>query len=381
MFKRLLTQPLQFNKSFFLFGPRGTGKTTWLKKHFPKAHYIDLLKTSVYAKYIANPSILENMIEKDFDDWVILNEIQRIPNLLNEVHRLIESRKIKFILTGSSARKLRQKGVNLLAGRAYTYHMHPLTTMETGSAFDLQQALNYGMLPEIFSKGDPKQFLSAYLGTYLREEILQEGLTRNLEAFARFLETASFSQGAVLNVSAVARECAVSKKMADGYFNILQDLLIGIMLPIFSRQAKRRLVAHSKFYYFDVGVYRHLRPQGPLDTAEQIDGAALETLFLQELRAINDYLDLGLQLYYWQTSYGQEVDFVAYGKKGLYAFEIKRKRQIDRKDLQNLRAFKKDYPPAICYLLYGGSEKLYFDDVIAIPYEDGIKSLAKLIHT
>src|SRR3989339_1088234 len=179
MFKRLLTQPLQFNKSFFLFGPRGTGKTTWLKKHFPKAHYIDLLKTSVYAKYIANPSILENMIEKDFDDWVILNEIQRIPNLLNEVHRLIESRKIKFILTGSSARKLRQKGVNLLAGRAYTYHMHPLTTMETGSAFDLQQALNYGMLPEIFSKGDPKQFLSAYLGTYLREEILQEGLTRN----------------------------------------------------------------------------------------------------------------------------------------------------------------------------------------------------------
>jgi len=213
---------------------------------------------------------IQDMIEKDFDDWVILNEIQRIPNLLNEVHRLIESRKIKFILTGSSARKLRQKGVNLLAGRAYTYHMHPLTTMETGSAFDLQQALNYGMLPEIFSKGDPKQFLSAYLGTYLREEILQEGLTRNLEAFARFLETASFSQGAVLNVSAVARECAVSKKMADGYFNILQDLLIGIMLPIFSRQAKRRLVAHSKFYYFDVGVYRAIRPKGPLDITEEI---------------------------------------------------------------------------------------------------------------
>ena len=203
MFNRILQLPVEEQSSIFLFGPLGTGKTSWLKKHLPDALYLDLLNFSTYTDLSANPNLLEELISPSYTGWVIIDEVQRIPELLNEVHRLIESKKIRFILTGSSSRSLRKKGVNLLAGRALTYHMHPLVIQEMGDDFHLSHALHYGLLPAAATHKDPKKYLESYAQTYVREEVLQEGLTRNIGAFANFLKTACFSQGEVLNLSAI----------------------------------------------------------------------------------------------------------------------------------------------------------------------------------
>lgn len=379
MFNRLLTKPIQLKKSFFLFGPRGTGKTSWVKQNFPNALYFDLLSSKTYRHLLGNPSRLADTIPENFSDWIVIDEVQKIPSLLDEVHRLIETYHHKFILTGSSARKLRRKGVNLLAGRALTFHMYPLTVLEMKDKFNFQYALNYGMLPAISGEPDPQEFLSSYVGTYLKEEVLQEGLIRHFESLSRFLETASFSQGSPINMNAIARECGISAKAVANYFDILNDLLIAFQLPVFTRHAKRRLIAHAKFYFFDVGVFRNIRPSGPFDLTEQLEGPALETLFLQELRALNDYLDLHYKLYYWQTSEGQEIDFVLYGPRGLVAFEIKRKRTFDKKDLKSLKLFKEDYPVAKCYLLYGGDMKEYHGEIQVMSFLEALHNLKELI--
>jgi predicted AAA+ superfamily ATPase len=203
-----------------------------------------------------------------------------------------------------------------MACRALTEHLYPLTAYELGKDFSLHRALQWGHLPQAITSKEPKQFLASYVSTYLREEIQQEGLTRNLDAFARFLEAASFSQGTVLNISSVARECSVHRKVVEQYFSILEDLLIAYQIPVFSRRAKRKLVAHPKFFLFDVGVYRYLRPKGPLDAEAEIDGPALETLVLQELLANNAYHGWNYKLHYWRTQTQEEVDFVLSGGSG-----------------------------------------------------------------
>ena len=263
MYPRLLKPPEA--KSFFLFGPRSTGKTTWVRRAFPQAVYIDLLEAELFTRLTANPQRLESLVPTGHRAWVVIDEIQRIPDLLPEVHRLIETRKLRFALTGSSARKLRRGGTNLLGGRARSLAMHPLSAAELGQDFRLERSLRFGQLPPVYSEPEPEKFLAGYVKTYLDEEVRQEGLTKNLGAFARFLEAASFSQGAVLNISAVARECAVERKVVENYFGILDDLLIGHRLPVFTKRAKRRLVGHPKFYFFDAGVFLTLRPKGPLD--------------------------------------------------------------------------------------------------------------------
>ncbi len=373
MYKRIIQSPK--NKSFFLFGPRGTGKTTWLKTNFPKAVYLDLLEAGLFNDLLARPERLENFIPPDFKDWVILDEVQRIPALLNEVHRLIENRKIKFILTGSSARKLKKQEINLLAGRALTYHLYPLTIAEIGNDFSFSESLKYGHLPSVFSESDKEKYLESYVMTYLEQEIQQEGLTRNLGAFTRFLEAASFSHGSTLNVSEVARECAVHRKVVENYFSILEDLMIAYHLPVFLKKAKRRLIRHTKFYFFDVGIYRTLRPKGPLDAPEEIEGAALETLLLQELKAVNDYYNLGYDLFYWRTTGDLEVDFVLYGEKGIKAIEIKRTSKISSSHSRGLRAFLKDYPTAKAFMLYGGSKVMWEGNIQIIPVEDFLKNI------
>jgi len=373
MYSRLIRSPQ--NKSFFLFGPRGTGKTTWVKSAFPKAVYIDLLEAELFNDLTANPQRLVNFIPHDFKDWVIIDEIQRIPDLLHEVHRLIESKRYRFILTGSSPRKLKRKGPNLLAGRALTLSMHPLSAAELGGDFRLEHSLNYGQLPSVYKEADPKKYLEAYVKTYLEEEIRQEGLTRNLSAFARFLEAASFSQGSVLNISSVARECSVERKVVENYFSILEDLMIAYRIPIFSKKAKRRLLAHPKFYFFDAGVYRALRSMGPLDAPEEVEGIALETLFLQEVIALNSALDFGYKIFYWRTSNGQEVDFVLYGPKGLLSFEIKRAARITSAMLRGLKSFLADYPMAKAYLVYAGNRRMYDDKITIVPILETLKNL------
>lgn len=379
MVSRILKKPLEYKKSFFLFGPRGTGKTYWIKQNLADAVYIDLLDTEIYASLLANPHRLLDFIPKNYKSWIIIDEVQKIPALLNEVHRLIEHDKHIFILTGSSARSLRKKGINLLAGRALINHMHPLIIQEMEETFDLKKVLNYGLLPAILSEPDPKKYLKTYVIAYLREEVSQEGLTRNLSTFTRFLEVASFSQGQVLNMSSIARETGTSQKNVSNYFDILEDLLIGYRLPIFSKRAKRQTIQHPKFYYFDVGVYQTLRPKGFSDTQAEIDGAGLETLFLQSLRAINDYYELDYQLYYWRTTAGVEVDFVIHGEKGFFAFEIKRSSHVSREDAKGLLSFAKDYPEVKLYLIYGGEKKYYFDEIEVIPIVEALLELPEIL--
>ena len=379
MFARLIKKPLEASKSFFLFGPRGTGKTTWLKHCLPEALFINLLQSEYYNQLSAHPGRLREYIPPDYRDWVIIDEVQRIPALLNEVHDLIESRKLNFILTGSSARSLRRKGVNLLAGRALTYHMHPLTVTEQLDAFDVRKSLQLGHLPARFNESDPGKYLKDYVQTYLREEVMQEGLTRNIGHFSRFLEVASFSQGQRINISSIAREAQIERAVAENYFSILEDLLIAVRLPVFSRKAKRKLTSQMKFYFFDVGVFRAIRPVGPLDSDAGLDGPALETLVLQELRAMNEYLECDYRIYFWHTRNHLEIDFVLYGPQGLLAIEIKRSSQVQFKQTRALREFKKDYPPAKCYVFYGGSTPQYLDDVIVLPIGYALRNLDQIL--
>ena len=373
MYPRLLQPPPR--QSFFLFGPRGVGKTAWAHQQFPDALFFDLLDHQTYTQLLAAPQRLGDRIPQGHKRWVVVDEVQRVPELLNEVHRLIESRRLRFVLTGSSARKLRRRGVNLLAGRALTRHMHPLTALELGKDFDLKRALRWGCLPLACTSENPQDYVNSYAATYLREEVQQEGFVRNIGAFGRFLEAASFSQGSVLNMAAVARECAASAKVVEDYFSILEDLLIAVRLPVFTKRAKRRLIAHPKFFYFDAGVFQAIRPRGPLDAPEQIHGAALETLFLQQARALNDYRDLGYRLHYWRTSTGDEVDFVLYGERGLRAFEVKMVHRVRPDDLRGLLRFREDFPRAKAHLLYLGNRRWHDRGVEVLPFTDCVTQL------
>lgn len=364
MYARLLEPP---PGSFFLFGPRGVGKTMWLRARFPDAPVFDLLDSREHLELLAGPHRLAERIPARHRGWVVVDEVQRVPELLNEVHRLIETRRLRFALTGSSARKLRRKGTNLLAGRAVTRYMHPLLARELGGDFELRRAVELGTLPLAWTGASPADYLGSYVGTYVREEVQQEGFARNIASFGRFLEAASFSQGAVLNMAAVARECSVSAKVVEDYFAILEDLLLAVRLPVFTRRAKRSLVAHPKLYFFDAGVFTALRPRGPLDDPAQLRGPALETLVLQHLRGENDYGQLGYALHYWRTRSGEEVDFVLYGPRGLVAIEVTMADRVRDADLRGLKAFRDDYTAAKTVLLYTGSRRLHRDGVEVLP--------------
>ena len=379
MYSRLLKHPK--DKSFFLFGPRGVGKSSWVKSALKTAVYIDLLEAEIYTQLTANPQRLTRYIPSEFHDWVIIDEVQKIPALLDEIHRLIETKKHKFVLTGSSARKLRRESANLLAGRALTLFMYPLTCRELGKDFNLKHSLLYGHLPCAYTEPDPKSYLQSYVKTYLQEEIQQEGLTRSISAFARFLEAASFSQASVLNISAVSRECSVERKVVEHYFTILEDLLIGTRVPIFTKRAKRQTIQHPKFYFFDTGVYRAIRPMGPLDTPEFVQGHALETLLFQELKAVTDYSGSNFKIYYWRTSTNLEVDFILYGESGLVAIEVKSGARVDAKSLSGLKAFLDDYPQARAFFLYGGNRVIREGRIQVLPIETALVNLSEIIGT
>lgn len=382
MYNRLLALPLDSHDSLFLFGPRGTGKTKWLKTHLnqEKYVYIDLLDPLTFRNLHAYPERLKTLFEPNFTGWIVIDEVQKIPELLNEVHRLIEQEDKRFILTGSSARKLNRAGVNLLAGRALRYHMHPLVIQELGTDFNLEHALTLGMLPATYTYDDPIKYLATYVDTYLREEVLQEGLVRNISAFTRFLEVASFSQGRTVNYTEIAREVAINRQVVENYFSILHDLLLSHSLPAFSKKAKRRLITSSKFYFFDAGVYQNLRPKGILDARSEIAGISLETLFYQSILAVIDYFKLDHKMYYWRTTGGVEVDFIAYGQHNLIAFEIKHTKSISTKMLRGLRHFKEDYPIAQLYILYLGEETLFLQDgVTALPFVKALEILPELL--
>ena len=363
--------------SFFLFGPRGTGKSTWLRALQSQALWIDMLDPETLRLFLARPERLQERIaaQPQVTD-VVIDEVQKVPALLDVVHKLVEGdRPLRFILTGSSARKLRRGAANLLAGRLTELHMHPFMAAELGEAFDLQRALEVGLVPLIWSALEPQNTLRAYASLYLQQEVQAEALVRNVSAFARFLEAISFSHGSLLNLAEVARECQVGRKTAEGYLEILEDLLLSFRLPVFTRRAKRHLVAHDKFFYFDAGVYRSIRPKGPLDTPEEIEGLALEGLIAQHLRAWVSYRNVPAELSYWRTKSGSEVDFVVYGEDVFVAIEVKRSRNVHHTDLRALKAFKEDYPEAQVFLLYMGQEELKINDVLCLPCNTFLKKL------
>jgi predicted AAA+ superfamily ATPase len=246
---------------------------------------------------------------------------------------------------------------------------------ELGNAFNLAKALDKGLLPHVYMSQNPQDVLRAYIGLYLKEEVQTEGLVRNIGHFARFVEAASFSQGSVLNQSNIARECGVSRKLVEGYLSILEDLLLAFLVPVFTRRAKRQTVAHPKFYYFDVGVYKQLRAMGPLDQPSEINGPALETIVAQHLRAWSEYQNADYTLYYWRTRHGVEVDFILYGPKGFWAIEIKNSQRVHSQDLKGLEAFCADYPEAIPLLLYCGKERLKIRNILCCSLEDFLKNL------
>jgi len=355
--------------SFFIFGPRGTGKSTWLKKTYPDAYMIDLLDDTTFRNYISHPERIKQVVKANpHTKRYIIDEIQKAPVLLDSIHSLIEEYKThQFILTGSSARKLRRGGVNLLAGRALLTRFHPFMASELESAFSLDAALRNGLIPLIVSANEPDKTLATYITLYIKEEVKEEGMVRDIGAFVRFLEAVSFSHGSILNLNNIARECQVSRKVAENHISIIEDLLLGYKLPVFTKRARRAMTAQPKFYLFDAGVYNHLRPRGPLDSPDEIGGMALEGLVLQHLRAWCDYSDSQVDCYFWRTRGGSEVDFVLYGEHHFYAVEVKTAKQIHPKSLKSLKTFLHDYPEAAAVLLYQGSEKLIVDDIPCWP--------------
>jgi predicted AAA+ superfamily ATPase len=362
---------------FFLLGPRGTGKTSWCAQQYPDALRIDLLNPATLRRYSIEPEYLINIVEGNTTvRHVVIDEIQKLPALLEVVHLLIERKANRqFILTGSSARKLRRQGINLLGGRAGQKLMYPYMAAELGEQFKLDTALKQGMLPVVWGADDPGAVLEAYNALYLHEEVQMEGLVRNIGAFARFLQAMSFSHAAVLNLANVSREAQVNRKTVEGYLEVLEDLMLGFRIEVFTRRAKRELASHPKFYFFDTGVFRANRPAGPLDVAAELDDAALEGLVAQHLHAWRTYSDGKHGLHYWQTRSRAEVDFVIYGESGLYAIEVKNSKRIDSADLTALKHFAEDYPQSQRYLLYRGEDRIKRDGVLCMPCEEFLSAL------
>ena len=371
---RFLTLP---TGSFFIFGPRGTGKTTWLRSVLPDALVVDLLKPEEYRRLSARPERLrERVLGAPPDTDVVIDEVQRVPELLNVVHDLMESRKgYRFVLTGSSARKLRRGEVNLLAGRAVIRSMHPFMAGEMADTFDLDAVLQRGAVPTVVSSEDPPSTLAAYAALYVEQEVRAEGLARDIGSFSRFLEAAAFSHAATLNVSELARECETSRSTVAGYLELLEDLLLSFRLPVFTRRAKRRLVSHPRFFYFDCGVFRSLRPSGPFDRPAEIDGPALEGLVAHHLRAWLAYSGSDAKLHYWRTRGGSEVDFVLYGTPGLWAFDVMNADRVRPAGLRGLTAFGDEYPEARRILLYRGEHRLLRRGILCLPVGSFLRGL------
>jgi uncharacterized protein len=365
------------DKSYFLFGPRGTGKSTMVMNNNPGAFLIDLRLSDVRYRLAANPDLLIELVSAQPDGkTIIIDEIQKIPELLPIVHLLIEKkRQWKFILTGSSARRLKRQGVDLLGGRALKKVLHPFMACELKDQFDCNDALKFGLIPLRFTYEDALPTLQAYINLYLEEEVKMEGMIRQYEPFTRFLQVMAFSHGSVLNVTNVARECHVKRTTVNDWISILEDLLICYHINMFTQRAKRELSSHPKFYFFDTGVYRALRPKLLKDTESEIDGAGLEGLVAQHLLAWRDYSSEKNDIYFWRTRSGVEVDFVVYGPSGFWAIEVKNADKVRTQDVQPLIAFHEDYPEAKTLLLYRGKERLLKNGVLCVPCGDFLRSI------
>jgi len=329
------------NESLFLWGARQTGKSTLLKLLFPDSLWFDLLLSDVFERLQRNPSLLREITSAaDPSKPVVIDEIQRIPTLLNEVHWLIENRNIRFILSGSSPRKILRSGANLLGGRALRYELYPLISMEIPN-FNLMRALNNGLLPRHYLSANPKKLISAYIGSYLRDEIMAEAKIRNIVSFSRFLEMAAFSNGEIVNYTNIATECGVSAPTVKEYFQILEDTLTGRFLPSFQKKPKRRVILAPKFYYFDVGIANYLLKRNKIERGSEIFGKAFEHFIYQEIFAHNSYSGLNYPISYWRTASQIEIDFVLGDHEA--AIEVKSTEMANLRHLKGLKSFSDEY--------------------------------------
>jgi uncharacterized protein len=361
--------PLLQKRSCFLLGPRQTGKTTLVRQTLPAARVYDLLDTSVYLALSRTPGRIAQEITPA-ERVVVIDEIQRLPDLLNEAHRLIESRGIRFLLTGSSTRKLRRGGVNLLGGRARIQYLHPLTSHELGDRFDLAQAVERGLLPSIYFSDNPQADLQAYAGLYLQQEVVAEGATRNVPAFSRFLKVAAHCNGTIVNFTNVASDAQVARTTIYEYFEILKDTLVLQELPAWRKTIKRKPLASSKYYFFDVGVVASLQGRTFRPGTPEF-GEAFETFLMHELVTYRDYIS-GEPLSYWRSTSGFEVDFILGDHTAL---EVKAKVGVSAQDLKALRALAEEgrLKRYLCISLEPRTRKI--GEVTVLPYQSFLKAL------
>ncbi|MBQ4507897.1 MAG: ATP-binding protein [Paludibacteraceae bacterium] len=366
MFTRYPKLDNELETSLFLFGARQTGKTTLLLQQFPNAEYIDLLDTLTLAQYSRRPNLLyEKYKNYDSNTIVIIDEIQQVPLMLNEVHRLIAQTGIRFILCGSSARKLRRKGYNTLGGRAIPCYLYPLVSAEIPD-FDIDKALNNGMLPPYYVMKNAYLGLSAYIDVYLREEIKAESLVRNLYNFQSFLDAAALTDGEIVNYNNIASDCGVNAHTVKEYFSILEDTLVGHIIPAFTKRVKRRIVQAPKFYFFDIGVVNYLLHRKEITRGTAEYGHAFEHFVIQELIAYIGYTHNDNRLSYWRTKDGVEVDAVIGDAKA--AIEIKSTEDIQNKHLKGLRTFATEHPECRKILVSLDRITRTTDDSIEIMY-------------
>jgi uncharacterized protein len=329
------------NESLFLWGARQTGKSTLLKHKYPDNLCFDLLLSDVFEKYRRNPSLLREVVMAyNGPHPVIIDEVQRIPELLNEVHWLIVNQGVRFILSGSSPRKILRSETNLLGGRALRYELYPLISREI-PGFDLLRALNQGLLPRHYLAGNPKKMLSAYIGSYLQDEIIAEAKIRNIQSFTRFLEVAAFSNGEVVNYNNIATDCGVSSPTIREYFQILEDTLIGRFLPSFQKKPKRRIVKSPRFYYFDVGIANYLLKRKQIEPGSETFGKAFEHYIYHELYVHSHYSQKEYPISYWRTTSGLETDFILGDHE--VAVGVKATTQAQERHLKGLKRFSEEY--------------------------------------
>ncbi len=377
--RRLIHIDLPKGQSAFLWGPRKTGKTTYLKATFPDSLRYDLLQTDLFLELAKRPFLLrEQLLAADprrMKEPIIIDEVQKVPQLLDEIHWLIENRKLRFILCGSSARKLKRGKVNLLGGRAWRYEMHPLVSIEVGE-LNLLRSLNRGMIPIHYLQEEYRKSLQAYLRDYLKEEVFDEGLTRNIPAFSRFFDAMGFSHGELTNFANIARDCGVDAKTVKEYYQILVDTLLGTMIEPYKKRQDRQVITKAgKFYLFDVGVAgaitkRHI----PEERGEQF-GKALEHFILMEILAHRTYRELDYDVNFWRVKSGLEVDFVL--GRGAVALEVKGASRIDNPDLRPLKAFMQEYLPRKAFVVCNERHPRVHEGIHILPWRDFLNALWK----
>ena len=355
------------NESLFLWGARQTGKSTLLKETFADSLWFDLLKSDVFERLRRNPvQLREIALADEQKKTVVIDEIQRIPELLNEVHWLIENNRNRFILSGSSPRKIIRSETNLLGGRALRYKLFPLISQEIPD-FDLFQAINYGLLPRHYLSANPQKLLSAYISSYLNDEIIAEARIRNVNSFSRFMDAAPFSNGEMVNYTNIASDCGVSANTVREYFQILEDTLTGRFLPSFQKKPKRRVILAPKFYFFDVGIANFLLKRGKIVVGSEAFGKAFEHFIYQEIYAHSSYSDLHYPISYWRTTSQLEIDFVLGDHE--VAIEVKATENATPRHLSGLRSFAEEYPVKKLILISNDLFPRLIDNIMVLPWK------------